>query len=183
MSADTPLIRNTREQQSQQQQIQQQPLAQPAAAGSLDAGGPALQPGAADGRGGGAEGEDDGLFELPDAIKLGLVRGAEVRCCTGSVRDGVCTRQPVPAGATPALQVVAWRPSPPLPPAHPALQGDFIFYSVLVGRAAMYDFCAVLSCYLAIIAGGVRGAGGAASAWRMWVGQGSAERTPGLGGL
>ncbi|GAA0146888.1 aspartic protease [Lithospermum erythrorhizon] len=31
--------------------------------------------------------------------------------------------------------------------------GDFIFYSVLVGRAAMYDFMAVYACYLAIIAG------------------------------
>ena len=31
--------------------------------------------------------------------------------------------------------------------------GDFIFYSVLVGRAAMYDFIPVYACYLAIIAG------------------------------
>ncbi|KAL8250533.1 hypothetical protein R6Q59_034226 [Mikania micrantha] len=31
--------------------------------------------------------------------------------------------------------------------------GDFIFYSVLVGRAAMYDFMTVYPCYLAIIAG------------------------------
>ncbi|KAG8062729.1 hypothetical protein GUJ93_ZPchr0003g16924 [Zizania palustris] len=31
--------------------------------------------------------------------------------------------------------------------------GDFIFYSVLVGRAAMYDYMTVYSCYLAIIAG------------------------------
>lgn len=31
--------------------------------------------------------------------------------------------------------------------------GDFIFYSVLVGRAAMYDFMVVYACYLAIIAG------------------------------
>ncbi|XP_020093204.1 presenilin-like protein At2g29900 [Ananas comosus] len=31
--------------------------------------------------------------------------------------------------------------------------GDFIFYSVLVGRAAMYDYTAVYACYLAIIAG------------------------------
>ncbi|KAL4445803.1 hypothetical protein ABPG77_009002 [Micractinium sp. CCAP 211/92] len=31
--------------------------------------------------------------------------------------------------------------------------GDFIFYSLLVGRAAMYDFLTVFSCYLAIIAG------------------------------
>ncbi|ERN07517.1 hypothetical protein AMTRI_Chr10g226050 [Amborella trichopoda] len=31
--------------------------------------------------------------------------------------------------------------------------GDFIFYSVLVGRAAMYDFMAMYACYLAIIAG------------------------------
>lgn len=31
--------------------------------------------------------------------------------------------------------------------------GDFIFYSVLVGRAAMYDFTTVYACYLAIIAG------------------------------
>ncbi|TKY55026.1 Presenilin protein [Spatholobus suberectus] len=31
--------------------------------------------------------------------------------------------------------------------------GDFIFYSVLVGRAAMYDFMTVYVCYLAIIAG------------------------------
>jgi hypothetical protein len=32
--------------------------------------------------------------------------------------------------------------------------GDFIFYSVLVGRAAMYDLLTVFACYLAIIAGG-----------------------------
>ncbi|CAK9147962.1 unnamed protein product [Ilex paraguariensis] len=31
--------------------------------------------------------------------------------------------------------------------------GDFIFYSVLVGRAAMYDFTTVYACYLAIVAG------------------------------
>ncbi|PKI47739.1 hypothetical protein CRG98_031872 [Punica granatum] len=31
--------------------------------------------------------------------------------------------------------------------------GDFIFYSVLVGRAAMYDFMTVYACYLAIMAG------------------------------
>lgn len=31
--------------------------------------------------------------------------------------------------------------------------GDFIFYSVLVGRAAKYDFMTVYACYLAIIAG------------------------------
>ncbi|MFS7972162.1 putative presenilin/signal peptide peptidase [Helianthus anomalus] len=31
--------------------------------------------------------------------------------------------------------------------------GDFIFYSVLVGRAAMYDFMTVYACYIAIIAG------------------------------
>ncbi|OAY47502.1 presenilin-like protein At2g29900 [Manihot esculenta] len=31
--------------------------------------------------------------------------------------------------------------------------GDFIFYSVLVGRAAMYDFMTVYACYFAIIAG------------------------------
>ncbi|ONK75816.1 uncharacterized protein A4U43_C03F20870 [Asparagus officinalis] len=31
--------------------------------------------------------------------------------------------------------------------------GDFIFYSVLVGRAALYDYMTVYACYLAIIAG------------------------------
>lgn len=31
--------------------------------------------------------------------------------------------------------------------------GDFIFYSVLVGRAAMYDVMTVYACYLAIVAG------------------------------
>ncbi|KAG8052636.1 hypothetical protein GUJ93_ZPchr0001g29812 [Zizania palustris] len=31
--------------------------------------------------------------------------------------------------------------------------GDFVFYSVLVGRAAMYDLMIVYACYLAIIAG------------------------------
>ena len=31
--------------------------------------------------------------------------------------------------------------------------GDFVFYSVLVGRAAMYDLMTVYACYLAIIAG------------------------------
>lgn len=31
--------------------------------------------------------------------------------------------------------------------------GDFIFYSVLVGRAALYDLTTVYACYLAIIAG------------------------------
>ncbi|GBG63356.1 hypothetical protein CBR_g37713 [Chara braunii] len=31
--------------------------------------------------------------------------------------------------------------------------GDFIFYSVLVGRAAMYDLMTVYACYLAIMAG------------------------------
>jgi len=31
--------------------------------------------------------------------------------------------------------------------------GDFIFYSVLVGRAAMYDMLTVFAAYLAIVAG------------------------------
>eukprot|EP00197_Chlamydomonas_leiostraca_P006643 CAMPEP_0202871830 /NCGR_PEP_ID=MMETSP1391-20130828/19793_1 /ASSEMBLY_ACC=CAM_ASM_000867 /TAXON_ID=1034604 /ORGANISM="Chlamydomonas leiostraca, Strain SAG 11-49" /LENGTH=664 /DNA_ID=CAMNT_0049552733 /DNA_START=53 /DNA_END=2047 /DNA_ORIENTATION=+ len=31
--------------------------------------------------------------------------------------------------------------------------GDFIFYSMMVGRAAMYDFMTVFACYLGIIAG------------------------------
>lgn len=31
--------------------------------------------------------------------------------------------------------------------------GDFIFYSVLVGRAAMYDILTVFASYLAIVAG------------------------------
>ena len=31
--------------------------------------------------------------------------------------------------------------------------GDFVFYSVLVGRAAMYDLMTVYACYLAIVAG------------------------------
>lgn len=31
--------------------------------------------------------------------------------------------------------------------------GDFIFYSIMVGRAAMYDMMTVYACYLAIIAG------------------------------
>ena len=31
--------------------------------------------------------------------------------------------------------------------------GDFIFYSVLVGRAAMYDMATVFACYIAIVAG------------------------------
>jgi presenilin 1 len=31
--------------------------------------------------------------------------------------------------------------------------GDFIFYSVLVGRAAMYDMLTVFACYIAIISG------------------------------
>ncbi|KAH7421305.1 hypothetical protein KP509_13G050200 [Ceratopteris richardii] len=31
--------------------------------------------------------------------------------------------------------------------------GDFVFYSLLVGRAAMYDLTTVYACYLAIIAG------------------------------
>ena len=31
--------------------------------------------------------------------------------------------------------------------------GDFIFYSVLVGRAAMYDMSTVAAAYLAIVAG------------------------------
>lgn len=31
--------------------------------------------------------------------------------------------------------------------------GDFIFYSVMVGRAAMYDMMTVFGCYLAIVAG------------------------------
>ena len=31
--------------------------------------------------------------------------------------------------------------------------GDFIFYSVLVGRAAMYDMLTVFASYLAIVAG------------------------------
>jgi presenilin 1 len=31
--------------------------------------------------------------------------------------------------------------------------GDFVFYSVIVGRAAMYDLMTVYTCYLAIISG------------------------------
>lgn len=31
--------------------------------------------------------------------------------------------------------------------------GDFVFYSVLVGRAALYDLTTAVACYVAIIAG------------------------------
>lgn len=40
-----------------------------------------------------------------------------------------------------------------LPDAIKLGMGDFIFYSVLVGRAAMYDMLTVFASYLAIIAG------------------------------
>ncbi|CAI7789683.1 unnamed protein product [Closterium sp. NIES-54] len=42
---------------------------------------------------------------------------------------------------------------PDLPSAIKLGMGDFIFYGVLVGRAAMYDLMTVYACYLAIIAG------------------------------
>lgn len=40
-----------------------------------------------------------------------------------------------------------------LPDAIKLGMGDFIFYSVLVGRAAMYDMLTVFASYLAIVAG------------------------------
>ncbi len=40
-----------------------------------------------------------------------------------------------------------------LPDAIKLGMGDFIFYSVLVGRAAMYDMLTVFAAYLAIVAG------------------------------
>lgn len=43
---------------------------------------------------------------------------------------------------------------PGLPEAIKLGLGDFIFYSVLVGRAAMYDLLTAAAAYLAIIAGG-----------------------------
>lgn len=42
---------------------------------------------------------------------------------------------------------------PGLPEAIKLGLGDFIFYSVLVGRAAMYDLLTAAAAYLAIIAG------------------------------
>lgn len=104
-ASDTPLIR-AQEEQRQQQAAAMRPRSVAAAdAAEAEAG----QRGVAAGAPGqqqapaGGEEEDEGVFELPEAIKLGL--------------------------------------------------GDFIFYSVLVGRAAMYDFLTVFACYLAIIAG------------------------------
>ena len=42
---------------------------------------------------------------------------------------------------------------PGLPDAIKLGLGDFIFYSVLVGRAAMYDLLTATAAYLAIVAG------------------------------
>jgi len=47
--------------------------------------------------------------------------------------------------------------------------GDSIFYSIMVGRAAMYDMMTVYSCYLAIIAG-------LGQPWCCWRSRGAPSR-------
>ena len=50
----------------------------------------------------------------------------------------------------PAPRFIALRPIPP-PPTH--TQGDFIFYSVLVSKAALYSFTTFAACMLVILSG------------------------------
>ena len=96
------------------------------------------------------EDDDESVgFDLPDSIKLGLVR------VWGGL--GGLVRRRHSAGGTWGWSLQSSRCLCQFSPPHRAacfLQGDFIFYSVLVGRAAMYDFLTVFACYLAIVAGG-----------------------------
>ncbi|PWA73025.1 presenilin-1 [Artemisia annua] len=69
------------------------------------------------------------IVENEEGTPLSAIMGMEMESRSGDVREEEMTR-----GIKLGL-------------------GDFVFYSVLVGRAAMYDLMTVYACYLAIISG------------------------------
>lgn len=74
-----------------------------------------------------------------------LIRQSEVGHGSRQDRQRAHAQQPTPGGA----EEIEFG----LPDAIKLGMGDFIFYSVLVGRAAMYDMLTVFASYLAIVAG------------------------------
>ena len=96
-----------------------------------------------------AEGDEESEWGLPEAIKLGLGEQGRLPAYCAAAQLARASTVALPM-CSPSCQLAflnAWSSSPI------CTAGDLIFYSVLVGRAAMYDMLSAYAAYLAIIAG------------------------------
>eukprot|EP00873_Tetraselmis_striata_P023226 jgi/Tetstr1/443490/TSEL_031497.t1 len=94
--------------------------------------------------------EPDPSAPLMQSVPAGHVNSSPPRAAADSPRGHARSE---PGGGDPETASAADSDELGIPDSIKLGLGDFIFYSVLVGRASMYDMFTVYACYLAIVAG------------------------------